>query len=139
MFSKSVQVSVLALSVAAISLSAGCFKKEAPAVEVAPVSPVVGTWMSAVEGNGIASTLTFNEDGSFVIDTDGAEGAEVTGQFTATEAQVTLTTESAPTEECAVAATYSFTVENGMAKFAPTETDACAVRAEVLGQSFSKH
>lgn len=139
MFSKSLQVSVLALSVAAISLSSGCFKKEAPAAEVAPVSPIVGTWMSAVEGNGVASTLTFNADGSFVIDTDGAEGPEVTGKYTSTEAQVTLTTESAPSQDCTAAATYSFTVENGMAKFAPTETDACAVRAEVLGQSFSKH
>jgi hypothetical protein len=139
MFSRSLKVSVLALSVAAISFSSGCFKKAEPVAEVAPVSAVVGTWMAAVEGNGVASTLTFNEDGSFVIDTDGAEGPEVTGKYTATDAQVTLTTESAPTEECAADATYSFTVENGTAKFAPAETDACAVRAEVLGQSFSKH
>jgi hypothetical protein len=139
MFSRSLQVSVLAVSVVALSLSAGCFKKAAPVVEATPVSPVVGTWMAAVEGNGITSTLTFNEDGSFVIDTDGAEGPEVTGKYTATEAQVTLTAESAPSEDCTAAATYSFTVENGMAKFAPTETDTCAVRAEVLGQAFSKH
>lgn len=140
MFSKSLRIAMLAVSVTAIGLSAGCFKKPAPVADATPATPaVVGTWTSAVEGNAVASTISFNADGSFVIDTDGSEGPEVTGKYTATDAQVTLTTESAPSEECAAAATYAFTIENNTAKFVPSETDACAVRAEVLGQTFTKH
>lgn len=139
MFSRRFQLCVFSLSLLTLSLSTGCFKKNtSPASQDPPISPMVGTWISAIEGNGIASTLSFGKEGSFVIDTDGAEGAEVTGRYTTTETQLTLTTESAPTEACAAAATYAFTLADGIATFSPSETDDCDVRATVLGLSFIK-
>ena len=139
MFLKRFQFSVLALSILTLALSAGCFKKNtAPAADAPPISQMVGTWMSAIEGNGVSSLLSFGEDGSFVIDTDEAEGAEVTGRYTATETKITFTTENAPTEECTAAATYTFTLEKGIATFSPSKTDDCDVRATILGLSFIK-
>lgn len=139
MFSKPFYYTVLALVFVTLSLSAGCFKKNASPVSKGPtVSPMIGTWMSAVEGNGVASTLTFGEDGTFVIDTDGSEGPEVTGRYTAAETKITFTTESAPNEACIAAATYTFSLTNGVATFEPEKTDACEVRAEVLELSFIK-
>lgn len=137
MFSTSLKVSLIALSLAGIAAT-GCFKKAEPVAEAMPVSSVVGTWVSAAEGDGITATVTFAEDGSFVIDTNATEGPELTGQYTATDTAVTLKAETANAEECTADATYAFVIENGMAQFQTEAVDGCATRAEVLGQTFSK-
>jgi hypothetical protein len=138
MFSKRLHHTVLILSFIAISLSTGCFKKKTPAVTERTPSPIIGTWLAVVEGNGVGSTLLFAEDGSFVIDTESTEGVDATGRYTATSAQVTFTTENATDEACAALATYSFTVTNNLATFVPATTDTCTLRLAVLEQSFSR-